>query len=92
MTCPPRRVVSSAHVASVSLGERTSALQHKATLVVLTTACVNAASLRRSYFSIFGFLFMLKLAAARTQMEMSMLNITYRDRNTNIWVREKSPA
>ena len=30
-----------------------------------------------------------KLAAAQTNMERSMLNITYRDRKTNIWVREK---
>ena len=29
-----------------------------------------------------------KLAAARTKMERSMLNITYKDRKTNIWVRE----
>ena len=29
-----------------------------------------------------------KLAAAQTNMERSMLNITYRDRKTNIWVRE----
>ena len=31
-----------------------------------------------------------KLAAAQTKMERSMLNITYRDRKTNIWVREKT--
>ena len=30
------------------------------------------------------------LAAAQTKMERSMLNITYRDRKTNIWVREKT--
>ena len=30
-----------------------------------------------------------KLAAAQTKTERSMLNITYRDRKTNIWVREK---
>ena len=30
-----------------------------------------------------------KLAAAQTKMERSMLNITYKDRKTNIWVREK---
>ena len=29
-----------------------------------------------------------KLAAAQTKMEKSMLNITYRDSNTNIWVRK----
>ena len=29
-----------------------------------------------------------KLAAAQTKMERSMLNITYKDRKTNIWVRE----
>ncbi len=29
-----------------------------------------------------------KLAAAQTKMERSMLNITYKDRRTNIWVRE----
>ncbi len=28
-----------------------------------------------------------KLAAAQTKMERSMLNITYKDRRTNIWVR-----
>ncbi|MEG7522734.1 MAG: hypothetical protein M3H12_06490, partial [Chromatiales bacterium] len=28
-----------------------------------------------------------KLVAAQTKMEISMLNITYRDRKTNIWVR-----
>ena len=31
-----------------------------------------------------------KLAAAQTNMEMSMLYITYRDRITVIWVREKT--
>ncbi|KAK2161719.1 hypothetical protein NP493_1564g00004 [Ridgeia piscesae] len=31
-----------------------------------------------------------KLAAAQTKMDRSMLNITYRDRKTNIWVREKT--
>ena len=31
-----------------------------------------------------------KLAAAQTKMESSMLNITYRNRKTNIWVREKT--
>ena len=31
-----------------------------------------------------------KLAAAHTQMERNMLNITYRKRKTNIWVREKT--
>ena len=30
-----------------------------------------------------------KLAAAQTIMERSMLNITYKDRRTNIWVRER---
>ena len=30
------------------------------------------------------------LAAAQTKMERSMFNITYKDRNTNIWVRERS--
>ncbi len=30
-----------------------------------------------------------KLAAAQTKMERSMLNITYEDRRTNIWVRER---
>ena len=30
-----------------------------------------------------------KLAAAQTKMEISMLNITYKDRRTNIWVRER---
>ena len=29
-----------------------------------------------------------KLAAAQTKMERSMLNIAYKDRKTNIWVRE----
>ena len=31
-----------------------------------------------------------KLAAAQTKMERSMLNITYKDRKTNIWVRERT--
>ena len=31
-----------------------------------------------------------KLAAAQTTMERSMLNVTYRDRKTNIWIREKT--
>ena len=31
-----------------------------------------------------------KLADAETKMERSMLNTTYLDRNTNIWVREKT--
>ena len=31
-----------------------------------------------------------KLAAAQTIMERSMLNITYKDRRTNIWVRERT--
>ena len=31
-----------------------------------------------------------KLAVAQTKMERSMLNITYKDRKTNIWVREKT--
>ena len=31
-----------------------------------------------------------KPAAAQTKMEGSMLNVTYRDRKTNIWVREKT--
>ncbi|KAK2183091.1 hypothetical protein NP493_323g00014 [Ridgeia piscesae] len=31
-----------------------------------------------------------KLAAAQTKMERSMLNIIYRNSNTNIWVREKT--
>ena len=30
-----------------------------------------------------------RLAAEQTKMERSMLNISYRDRKTNIWVREK---
>ena len=30
-----------------------------------------------------------KLATAQTKMERSMLNITYKDRKTNVWVREK---
>ena len=31
-----------------------------------------------------------KLAAAQTKMERSMLNMTYKDRRTNIWVRERT--
>jgi len=31
-----------------------------------------------------------KLAAAQTKMDRSMLNITYRNRKTNIWVRKKT--
>ena len=31
-----------------------------------------------------------KLAAAQTKMERSMLNVTYKDRRTNIWVRERT--
>ena len=31
-----------------------------------------------------------KLAAAQTKMERSMLNITYKDRKTNILVRERT--
>ena len=31
-----------------------------------------------------------KLAAAQTNTERSMLNITYKDRKTNIWVRERT--
>ena len=31
-----------------------------------------------------------KLAAAQTKKERSMINITYRDRNTDIWVRKKT--
>ena len=31
-----------------------------------------------------------KLAAGQTKMEGSMLNITYKDRKTNIWVRERT--
>ena len=31
-----------------------------------------------------------KLAAAQTKMERCMLNITYKDRRTNIWVRERT--
>ena len=31
-----------------------------------------------------------KLAAAQTKLERSMLNITYKDRRTNIWVRERT--
>ena len=31
-----------------------------------------------------------QLAAAQTNRERSMLNITYKDRNTNIWVRERT--
>ena len=30
-----------------------------------------------------------KLAAVQTKMERSILNFTYRDRKTNIWIREK---
>ena len=30
------------------------------------------------------------LAATQTKIERSMLNITYRDRKANIWVREKT--
>ena len=31
-----------------------------------------------------------KLAAAQTKMERRMLNITYKDRKTNVWVRERT--
>ena len=31
-----------------------------------------------------------KLAAAQTKLERTMLNITCKDRNTNIWVRERT--
>ena len=31
-----------------------------------------------------------KLAFAHTKMDRSMLNITYKDRKTNIWVRERT--
>ena len=31
-----------------------------------------------------------KLTAAQTKMERSMLNTTYKDRKTNIWVRERT--
>ena len=31
-----------------------------------------------------------KLAAAQTKLDRSMLNITYKDRKTNIWVRERT--
>ena len=31
-----------------------------------------------------------KLAAAQTKMERSMLNITYKDRRTNIWLMERT--
>ncbi len=31
-----------------------------------------------------------KLAAAQTKMERRILNITYKDRKTNIWVRERT--
>ena len=31
-----------------------------------------------------------KLAVAQTKIERSMLNITYKDRRTNIWVRERT--
>ena len=30
-----------------------------------------------------------KLTAAQTKMEISMLNITYNDRKTRIWVRQR---
>ena len=33
-----------------------------------------------------------KLAAAQTKVERSMLNITYRNRKINIWVRDKTTA
>ena len=33
-----------------------------------------------------------KLAAAQTKMERSKLNITYKDRKTNIWVRERTKS
>ena len=32
------------------------------------------------------------LAAAQTKMERSKLNITYKDRKTNIWVRERTKS
>ena len=31
-----------------------------------------------------------QIAAAPTKMERSMINFTYKDRNTNIWVRERT--
>ena len=31
-----------------------------------------------------------KLAATQTKMEISMPNITYKDRKTNIWIRERT--
>ena len=31
-----------------------------------------------------------KLTAAQTKIERSMLNTTYKDRNTSIWVRERT--
>ena len=31
-----------------------------------------------------------KFAATQTEMERSMLNITYRDRKTNVWIRQKT--
>ena len=31
-----------------------------------------------------------KLAAAQTKMERSMLNITYKDRKTSLWVRKQT--
>ena len=31
-----------------------------------------------------------KLAGAQTKMERSMLNITYKDRKANIWIRERT--
>ena len=31
-----------------------------------------------------------KLSAAQTELKRSMLNITFNDRNTNIWVRERT--
>ena len=33
-----------------------------------------------------------KLAAAQTKMQRSKLNITYKDRKTNIWVRERTKS
>ena len=33
-----------------------------------------------------------KLAAAQTNMDRNMLNITYKDRKTNIWVRERGKS
>ncbi len=33
-----------------------------------------------------------KLAAAQTKMERNKLNITYKDRKTNIWVRERTKS